>query len=52
MSNASENVSCKDASTKQKSGGKDKIRDDNVMTEVAPMDNPKRGGGRKQGQEG
>jgi hypothetical protein len=45
MSNASENVSCKDASNKQKSGGESEIRDDNVMTEVVPTDNPKKGGG-------
>ncbi len=47
MSNASENVSCEDASNQQKSGGKSEIRDDNVMTEVVPTDNPKGGGGRK-----
>ena len=48
MSNATENVSCEEASNEQKSGGKSKIRDDNVMTEVVPMDDPiKRGGGEK-----
>jgi hypothetical protein len=44
---ASENVSCEDASNKQKSGGKSKIRDDNVMTEVVPTDNRKKGGGKE-----
>ncbi len=38
MSHATENVSCEDASNKQKSGGESKIRDDNVMTEVVPME--------------
>jgi hypothetical protein len=38
MSNAGENVSCKDVSNKQKSGVKSKIRDNNVMTEVVPME--------------
>ncbi len=48
MSIASENVSCKDASNKQKSGDESKIRDDNVMTEVVPTDNSKkREGGKK-----
>jgi hypothetical protein len=49
MSNASENVSCKDASNEQKSGGKSKIRDDNVMTEVVPTNNPKKRGGERKG---
>jgi hypothetical protein len=38
MSNASENVSCKDASNEQKSGGKSKIGGDNAMTEVVPTE--------------
>ncbi len=49
MSNASENVSWKDASNEQKSGVESKIRDDNVMTEVVPMDNPKKFGGKRKG---
>ncbi len=46
MSNASENVLCKDASNKQKSGSESKIRDDDVMTEVVPMERKRQRQGR------